>query len=296
MNIRLEQPQDYREVEILTREAFWNVYCPGCTEHYVLNQYRNNPDFIRELDFVMEEGDKIIGHVMYSKAELVLDDGRRVPSWTFGPISIHPDYKHQGYGLKLMNYSLDKAREMGIGFLCMEGKIGFYSHCGFDLASKLGIHYHMQPRDAEVPYFLAQELIPGWLKSNGVIEATYCPPKGYFVSDENPQAFEYYEATFPQKKKAFVEGQLPQVCQSCGMPLTRLEDCGTEADYSTNFDYCQYCYKEGKFTKECSMEDMIDLCAQFVDEVNKQMPHPMTKEEYKQMMRGYFPLLKRWRR
>ncbi|MDO4217785.1 MAG: zinc ribbon domain-containing protein [Bacteroidales bacterium] len=89
---------------------------------------------------------------------------------------------------------------------------------------------------------------------------------------------------------------MPQVCQSCGMPLTRLEDCGTEADYSTNFDYCQYCYKEGKFTKECSMEDMIDLCAQFVDEVNKQTPHPMTKEEYKQMMRGYFPLLKRWRR
>ena len=99
--IRLEQPKDYREVENLTREAFWNVYRPGCTEHYVLNQYRNNPDFIPELDFVMEEDGKIIGHVMYSKAELVLDDGSRKPSWTFGPISIHPDYKRKGYGLKL---------------------------------------------------------------------------------------------------------------------------------------------------------------------------------------------------
>ena len=91
MNIRLEQPQDYREVENLTREAFWNVYRPGCTEHYVLNQYRNNPDFISELDLVMEENGRIIGHVMFSKAEIILDDGGHFPSWTFGPISIAPE-------------------------------------------------------------------------------------------------------------------------------------------------------------------------------------------------------------
>ena len=161
MNIRSEQPGDYREVENLTREAFWNVYRPGCTEHYVLNQYRSNPDFVPELDLVMEE-----------------------------------------------NYALEKARELGIGFLCMEGNIDFYRHAGFDLASKLGIHYHAEPRDAEVPYFLAQELIPGWLKSNGIIEATYCPPKGYFVADENPEAFEAYEATFPEKVKLRLPGQL----------------------------------------------------------------------------------------
>ena len=99
MNIRLEETKDYREVENLTREAFWNVYRPGCTEHYVLNQYRTNPDFIPELDLVMEEGDgehqspgKIIGHVLFSKAEITLDDGTPYPSWTFGPISIHPAY------------------------------------------------------------------------------------------------------------------------------------------------------------------------------------------------------------
>ena len=178
MIIRLEQPKDYREVENLTRESFWNVYRPGCTEHYVLNQYRTNPDFIPELDLVMEMDGKIIGHVMFSKAELVLDDGRHVPSWTFGPISIHPDYKRKGYGLKLLQYALEKAREMGIGFICMEGNIAFYSHAGFDLASKLNIHYHTEPKDAEVPYFLAQELIPGWLQANGIAEATYCPPKG----------------------------------------------------------------------------------------------------------------------
>ena len=206
--IRNERANDYREVENLTREAFWNVYRPGCTEHYVLHEYRNNPDFIPELDFVMEKDGIIIGHVMFSKAELVLDDGSRKQSWTFGPISIHPDYKRKGYGLKLLNYALKRARDLGVGFLCMEGNIDFYKHAGFDLASKLNIHYHGEPKDADVPYFLAQEIIPGWLKSNGITEATYSPPKGYFVADENPKAFEAYEATFPKKEKLRLPGQL----------------------------------------------------------------------------------------
>ena len=293
MNIRQEQACDQRAVENLTREAFWNVYRPGCTEHFVLNQYRSNPDFIPELNLVMEEDGRLIGHVMYSRAELILDDGTKRPSWTFGPISIHPDYKRKGYGLKLLQYSMEKARELGIGFLCMEGNINFYRHAGFGLASKLGIHYHAEPRDAEVPYFLAQELIPGWL--NG-IEATYCPPRGYFVADERPDAFKAYEATFPPKEKRFQPGQLPQFCQSCGMPLTSVDDCGTNANGSVNYEYCKYCYQEGRFLQDCTMDEMIEHCAQFVDEVNKQMPKPMTREEYKQMMQGFFPMLKRWRK
>ena len=293
MTIRLERPEDYREVENLTREAFWNVYRPGCTEHYVLNQYRTNADFIPELDFVMEENGQIIGHVMYSKAEIILEDGSRFPAWTFGPISIRPDYKRKGYGLELLNYSLKKAKETGIGMLCMEGNIDFYRHAGFDLASKLNIHYHAEPKEAEVPYFLAQELTPGYLND---IEGTYCPPKGYFVANEQPEAFEAYEATFPKKEKAFQPGQLPQFCQSCGMPLTRAEDCGTDANGSTCFDYCRYCYQGGQFLQDCTMDEMIEHCAQFVDEVNKNMPKPMTKEEYKQMMRQYFPDLKRWKK
>ena len=292
MDIRLERPEDYREVEMLTRDAFWNVYRPGCVEHYVLHRFRTDPDFIPELDFVMEEDGRIIGHVMFAKAVLVLDDGSEKPSWTFGPISIHPDYKRRGYGLKLLDYSLEKAREMGVGFLCMEGNIDFYRHAGFRLASDFGIHYHSEPKDAVVPYFLAQELIPGWL---GGIEATYTPPRGYFVADAEPDAFEEYEAGFPPKEKAFRAGQLPQFCQSCGMPLTSPDIFGADADGSTNFDYCKYCYSEGRFLQDLTMEGMIEHCSQFIDEVNKNMPQPMTKEQYKQMMRGFFPMLKRWR-
>ena len=375
MIIRQERPEDYRAVEELTREAFWNVYRPGCTEHFVLNQYRNSPDFIPELDFVMEEDSRIIGHVMFSKAQLlvegipdqvgddereiadddggvgekrvegipdqvgddvreVVDDERGVgddvkgtdydtvmpgsdcstvmpgndrashaniiPSWTFGPICIHPDYKRKGYGLKLLQYALEKAKELGVAFLCMEGNIEFYKLAGIGLASRLNIHYHSEPKEAEVPYFLAQELVPGWLAQHGIGPdpkgATYCPPKGYFVADTNPEAFEKYESTFPAKEKDFAPGQLPQFCQSCGMPLTRKEDCGSNADGSVNFDYCRYCYQDGKFLQDLTMDGMIEHCAQFVDEVNKNMPEPMTREQYKQMMYGFFPMLKRWRK
>lgn len=212
MIIRLEEPKDYREVEELTREAFWNVYRPGCVEHYVLNQYRNSPDFVKELDFVMEEDGKIIGHVMFSRAELVVGTSQKIASWTFGPISIHPDYKRKGYGLKLLNYALEQARKNGVGFLCMEGNIDFYKHAGFKLACTYNIDYHGEPAGSEVPYFLAKELIPGWLAQNGIgpgdKPATYCPPKGYFVAYDNPEAFEAYEATFPPKEKLRLPGQL----------------------------------------------------------------------------------------
>ena len=209
MNIRLETPEDYREVEELTREAFWNVYAPGCVEHFVLHHYRSNPDFIPELDFVMEEDGRIIGHVMYSKAEIIREDGSVMPAWTFGPISIHPDYKRKGYGLKLLNYSIEKAREMGIGVLCMEGNIEFYKHAGFVLASSLNIHYHAEPKESEVPYFLAQELIPGYLDG---VEGTYHTPKGYYIAFENPEAFNEFEATFPPKEKKHQEGQIVDDC------------------------------------------------------------------------------------
>ncbi|MBO4476337.1 MAG: zinc ribbon domain-containing protein [Bacteroidales bacterium] len=175
----------------------------------------------------------------------------------------------------------------------MEGNIDFYKHAGFDLASKLRIHYHGEQAESEVPYFLAQELIPGYW---GGREGTYCPPEGYFVADARPEAFAAYDAGFPHKEKHLAPGQLPQFCQSCGMPLTKDEDCGRNADGSINFDYCRYCFQDGKFLQECTMEEMIDHCAQFVDEVNKMMPEPMTQEQYKDMMRGFFPMLKRWRK
>jgi len=230
---------------------------------------------------------------MFSKAEIILKDGKSFPSWTFGPIGIHPDYKRKGYGLKLLKFALEKARKMGIGFICMEGNIRFYQHAGFVLASSFNIHYHSEPPESEVPFFLAQELIPGYIKG---IEGTYTPPKGYFVAEDHPEDFAIYEATFPKKEKHLLPGQLPNFCNSCGMPLKNDSDCGTFSDKTINFDYCKYCYDDGKFLQDCTMEQMIEHCCQFLDKINEQIPYPMTKEQYKDMMNKMLPMLKRWKK
>ena len=200
--IRLETKEDYKEVENVTREAFWNVYRPGCMEHYVLHCYRNREDFIKELDFVMEKDGKIIGHVMYSKAEIQADDGRKIPIMTFGPISILPEYKRKGYGKKLLDYSMQKAKEMGAGALCIEGNIDFYGKSGFVVASTKGIHYYAEPRENEVPYFLLKELEQGFLDD---IEGIYRTPEGYFVDEKEVENF---DQKFPKKEKLRLSGQL----------------------------------------------------------------------------------------
>lgn len=129
--IRNETPADYRTVENLTREAFWNVYRPGCLEHYVLHTFRTDPAFVPELDLVMELDGEIIGHVMYVRSAIKADDGRMIPIMTFGPISIAPQYKRQGYGKKLLDHSMEKAKSMGAGALAITGNIDFYGKSGF---------------------------------------------------------------------------------------------------------------------------------------------------------------------
>ena len=200
--IRLETPNDYRKVENLTREAFWNVYRPGCMEHYVLHCYRDREGFVPELDFVMEKDGEIIGHVMYVRAKIQADDGREIPIMTFGPISIAPEYKRKGYGKALLDYSMEKAKKMGVGALCMEGNIDFYGKSGFVVASTKGIHYYAEPREEEVPYFLLKELKEGFLDG---ITGVYHTPEGYFVDEK---AVEKFDADFPSKEKLKLPGQL----------------------------------------------------------------------------------------
>ena len=200
--IRKEIPADYRTVENLTREAFWNVYRPGCFEHYVLHQFRDRPEFVKELDFVLEVGGQIIGHVMFVRAEIRADDGSVLPIMTFGPLSIHPDYQRKGYGKVLLDYALEKAAEMGVGAVCMEGNIDFYGKCGFDVASKSGIHYYAEPLENEVPYFLLRQLKAGFLDG---VTGVYRTPEGYFVDDAQVDEF---DRQFPHKEKQTLPGQL----------------------------------------------------------------------------------------
>ena len=201
-NIRLEAPEDYRETENMVRESFWNVYRPGCLEHYVLHTFRGREEFVPELDLIMEKDGKIIGQVMYVRAEIQLDNGAHLPIMTLGPIGILPEYKRKGYGKALLDYSMAKAEAMGAGALCLEGNIDFYGKSGFVVASSKGIHYHGEPRDAEVPYFLCMELKPGYLDG---VSGTYHTPAGYFVDEKEAEEF---DAAFPGKEKLKLPGQL----------------------------------------------------------------------------------------
>lgn len=200
--IRLEQKNEYREVENLVREAFWNVYRPGCSEHYVIHVLRDDPAFVQELDFVMERNGELIGQNMFMKTVIEADDGRVIPVLTMGPIGITPECKRQGYGKKLLDASLERATEQGFGAVLFEGNIGFYGKSGFDFASKFGIRYHDLPEDADASFFLCKELIPGYL--NG-ITGVYQTPQGYYVEDSDVEAF---DQGFPAKVKQKLPGQL----------------------------------------------------------------------------------------
>jgi len=202
ITIRIETPDDYAATENLTREAFWNVYRPGCLEHYVLHCFRGRKDYVPELSLVLELDGTLVGHVMYVRSEIHADGGRCIPVMTFGPISIAPEYKRQAYGTILLRESMRRAALLGTGALAIEGNIGFYGKSGFVVASTKGVHYAAEPLDAEVPYFLICELKPGFLDG---VTGTYQDPEGYFVDEAEAERF---DAQFPPKEKKKLPGQL----------------------------------------------------------------------------------------
>ena len=200
--IRLEKKEEHRAVENLVRESFWNVYRPGCSEHYVIHVLRDDPAFVKELDFVMEKDGVLIGQNMFMRTVINADDGRVIPVLTMGPIGITPELKRHGYGKKLLDYSLEQAAAMGFGAVLFEGNIGFYGKSGFDYARNFGIRYHDLPEGADDSFFLCKELIPGYLDG---ITGVYQTPQGYYVNDADVETF---DQSFPPKQKLKLPGQI----------------------------------------------------------------------------------------
>jgi len=200
--IRLEEKKDYAKVENLVRESFWNVYRPGCLEHFVLHVLREDPAFVKELDFVMEKDGELIGQNMFMETVIDADDGRQIPVLTMGPIGIIPALKRQGYGKKLLDYSLERAAALGYGAVLFEGNIGFYGHSGFTYAREFGIRYHDLPEGADDSFFLCRELIEGYLEG---VTGVYQTPRGYYVDEK---AAEEFDKAFPPKEKLRLPGQI----------------------------------------------------------------------------------------
>ena len=200
--IRLERKEDYSEVENLVREAFWNVYRPGCSEHYVIHVLRDDPAFVKKLDFVMEIDGRLIGQNMFMKTVIDADDGSEISVLTMGPICITPELKRKGYGKALLDYSLEKAADLGFGAVLFEGNIMFYGKSGFDYARNFGIRYHDLPEGEDDSFFLCKELIPGYLDS---VTGIYRTPQGYYVKDSDVEEF---DKRFPAKEKLKLPGQI----------------------------------------------------------------------------------------
>ena len=202
ITIRLEKEEDYSNVEFMIRESFWNVYRPGALEHFVIHVLRDDPAFVKDLDFVMEKEGQLIGQNMFMKTVINADDGKEIEVLTMGPICIRQDLKRQGYGKILLDYSLEKAAELGFGAVLFEGNIGFYGESGFEHASKFQIRYNDLPAEADTSFFLCKELIPGYLDG---ITGAYRTPQGYYVDQTKAEEF---DKNFPFKEKKKLPGQL----------------------------------------------------------------------------------------
>lgn len=202
MIIRRENEKDYYEVENLTREAFWNVYRPGCNEHLVLHNARTSDEIVPELNYLIEADEKIVAHILYLKISIRTDDGKNIDALMFGPVSVLPELQRKGYGSKLIKFTLEKAAELGYGAVAITGNPDYYHRFGFESAANYNVYYAGMPRDDEAPFVMIKELKKGYL--SGVV-GEIIEPKVYSVSDEETDAF---DSKFPYKKKEKLPGQL----------------------------------------------------------------------------------------
>jgi len=201
LTIRLETEKDYRAVEELTREAFWNVYKPGADEHYYVHQMRSHPDFIPELAFVLEEDGELVGNIMYTKAWLEDENGARKEIISFGPFSVAPDRQRQKLGKILIEHSFAAAREMGYDVNIIFGNPGNYVSRGFVSCKRKNVSFMI---DGNFPTaLLVAELVPNALDSKKWL---YIPSTAADCC-EDIAAVEKFDAGFPPKEKVWMPSQ-----------------------------------------------------------------------------------------
>lgn len=191
--IRNEQKEDWEIVEKITRQAFYNLYVPGCVEHYLVHIMREHEDFIPELDFVIERNGDVIGNIMYTKAKLIDENGNKKDILTFGPVSIHPAYQRMGYGKMLIEHSFQTAIQLGYDTIVIFGSPSNYVSRGFRCCKK----YNVCIENGKYPAaMMVKELIPHALDGHNWI---YHDSPVMAISEEEA---ERYNATLePMEKK-----------------------------------------------------------------------------------------------
>jgi len=198
ITIRRENEKDFRIVEEITREAFWNLNVPGCDEHYLVYILRNHPDFIPEMDYVAEVDNKIVGNIMYTKSYVVDEQNNRLDTLTFGPLCVLPEYQRQGIGTALINFTKDIAIKNKSKAIIILGYPHNYCKHGF----KNSIDYNISNSEGKYPYGqLTLEL------EKGVFQGKKW--KFYYSSVYNfdEKAVEEFDNQFPEKIKKYKYSQ-----------------------------------------------------------------------------------------
>ena len=197
ITLRPEEEKDFSAVENLTREAFWNVYCPGADEHLLVHNLRKTDAFIKELDFAALDNDKIIGNIMYAKAAIKNND-LEYTVLTFGPVSVLPEYQNKGIGGKLINRTIELSKEMGYKAIIIYGDPEYYKRFGF----KESKEYKITNKDKKFPAaLLVLELYPKAL--NG-IEGIFDEGKAYEIDKNEAEEF---DKKFIAKEKDYSKSQ-----------------------------------------------------------------------------------------
>ena len=192
IQIRLEQPADYREAEQVTREAFWNHYSPGCTEHYLLHIMRDSPRFVPELDFVAVADGRVVGSVVFMKSFILGDDGKRYEVLSMGPIAVLPTFQRKGVGRMLIEHARAAAKDSGYRAILLCGEPRYYTKVGFTAAEQFGI------RTSENKYFAALHVCPLYADALNGVAGRYFEDELYNVDEAAAEAF---DAGFPPKER-----------------------------------------------------------------------------------------------
>lgn len=198
IKLRLEEEKDHRAVEEVTREAFWNVFLQGSEEHLLVHRLRTTKQFVKELAFVATHQDKIVGHIIYVEAQIMIHDGGYKKIVVFGPVSVLPEYQGKGIGGKLITHTAQVAKGMGYPAIIIYGYPEYYQRFGF----KVSKEYNITNADGKYPAaMLVLELYPDALRG---IEGVYDEGDLYVVDKEELGEF---EKNFPPKEKQFTKSQ-----------------------------------------------------------------------------------------
>ena len=197
---RIETPRDYAAVEALTREAFWNVYRPGCDEHFIVHILRGNANVVARLNYLCECGSQVCGHIFYTAISIISDSGESFEALSFGPISVRPDLQRTGIGSQLIRRSFSDARAAGYKAVIITGNPAYYSRFGFRPAADFGI---VDADGSSYPELMACELVEGGL--SGVHGRVHLRPEFF---DIDAEALAKFDAKFPPREKLKLPGQL----------------------------------------------------------------------------------------